>query len=98
MSDVGSEDTYSPPLRHGIGKTVTLSAGQSGSKQWWITKNGSGRSAANHRVCLCAIHGALRNDARNDVVVVHWADPPDASIPQEFHAGLPTVADWLNLT
>jgi hypothetical protein len=54
-----------------------------------------GRSAANHRICLCAIQGALRNDDRNDVVVVHWADPPDTSIPQEFHAGLPTVADWL---
>jgi hypothetical protein len=98
MSVVGSKDTYSPPLRHGIGGTVTLSVGQSGSKQWWVTKNSSGRSAANDRICLHAIQKALHNSDRSDVVTVHWADPPDASIPQEFHSGLPTVTDWLNLT
>jgi hypothetical protein len=84
--------------RQNLGQTITLSAGQPGSKTWWITKNSSGRTAANHRICLCAIQGALCNDDRNDIVVVHWAEPPDASIPQEFHSGLPTVADWLNLT
>jgi hypothetical protein len=84
--------------RQNLGQTITLSAGQSGSKTWWITKNSSGRSAANHRICLCAIQGALRNDDRNDIVTVHWADPPDASIPQEYHSALATVTDWLNLT
>jgi hypothetical protein len=91
----GSEDTYSPPLRHGIGKTITLSAGQSGSKQWWVTKNSSGRSAANDPVCLRAIQKALHNSDRADVVTVFWADPPDSSVPQEFHSALATVGDWL---
>jgi len=80
--------------RQNLGRTITISAGQSGSKTWWITK-GDGRSAANDRICLHAIQKALRNDDRNDVVTVFWADPPDSSIPQEFHSGLITVADWL---
>jgi hypothetical protein len=92
---VGSRDTYSPPLREGIGKTVVLSASKAGSPQWWISKNG--KAVANDRVLLSALKTALRGEQHNDIVSVEWRDAPDGTVPLEFHSALATVSEWLKI-
>jgi hypothetical protein len=75
-------------------RTIALTAGQSTTRCWWVRKDG-GRPAANSPVCLHAIQNALRNSNRADIVVIHWIDEPDQSIPPEFHSLPWTAGDWL---